>query len=145
VTSGRYSDVLRNQLKPAIRRQRRGLSSSCVRLQGVNARAHTARHTVKRMQDFKLQVLPCPPHSPDLAPNDFHLFWPLKDALFGRNLRSETYSLLVQGGIDIDIVNKYGMWETWRGIRTTTFTGSIVRAKRWCNRAEQDATPMYRT
>ena len=101
--------MLRNQLKPAIRRQRRGLSSSCVRLQGVNARAHTARHTVKRMQDFKLQVLPCPPHSPDLAPNDFHLFWPLKDALFGRNLRSETYSLLVQGGIDIDIVNKYGM------------------------------------
>jgi histone-lysine N-methyltransferase SETMAR len=109
VISGRYSDVLRNQLKPAIRRHRRGLSSSGVRLQGVNARRHTARYTVKQIQDFKLQVLPCPPHSPDLAPSDFHLLWPLKDALFGRNLKSETCNLLLQGGLDNEILNRHGM------------------------------------
>jgi histone-lysine N-methyltransferase SETMAR len=84
--------MLRNQLKPAFRRKRRDLSSSGVRLQHVNAQSLTARHTVKHIQDFKLRVLRCPPHSPDLAPTDFHLFWPLKDALFGLNLRSETYS-----------------------------------------------------
>ena len=58
-------------------------------LQHVNARPHTARHTVKQIQDFKLQVLPPPPYSPDLAPSDFRLFWPLKDALRRRNLRSD--------------------------------------------------------
>ena len=104
-----------------------------VSLEGVNARRHTAPQTVKQIEDFILQVLPCPPYSPDLAPTDFHLFWPLKDVLFGRNLRSETCILRLQDGIDIRILNRHGMWETWRGIRTATFTGSIVRAKRWWN------------
>ena len=108
-------------------------SSSGLRLQGVNARRHAARHTVKQIQDFKPQVLSCPPHSPDLAPSDFHLFWPLKVALFGRNLKSETCNLRLQGGLDIEILNRHGMWETWRAIRTTTLTGSIFRAKRWWN------------
>jgi hypothetical protein len=109
VTSGRYRDVLRNHVKPAVRRQRRGLSSSDVRLQVVNARHHTARHTVKQVQGFKHQGFPFPPHSPDLAPCDFLLFWPLKDVLFGRNLRSETCSIRLQGGIDIHILNRHGM------------------------------------
>jgi len=87
MNSGRYSDVLRNRLKPAIRSKRCGLSSSGVCLQHVNARPHTARHTLKQIQDFKLQVLPRPSYSPDLAPSDFHLFWLLKDALRTRNLR----------------------------------------------------------
>jgi transposase len=34
-------------------------------------------------------MLPHPPYSPDLAPSDFHLFWPLKDALRGRHFRSD--------------------------------------------------------
>jgi histone-lysine N-methyltransferase SETMAR len=50
---------------------------------------HTAHHTVKQIQDFKLEVLPHPPYLPDLAPSDFHLFWPLKDALLVRNFRSD--------------------------------------------------------
>ena len=91
------------------KKQRRGLSSSGVRLQGVDARRRTARHAVKQIHDFKLQVLPCPPLSPDVAPSNFHLFWPLKDALFGRNLISVTCSLRLQGGIDIDILNRHGM------------------------------------
>jgi transposase len=36
-----------------------------------------------------VQMLPHPPYSPDLAPSDFHLFWPLKDALRGRHFRSD--------------------------------------------------------
>jgi hypothetical protein len=84
MNSGRYGVVVRNRLKPAIRSRRSALSSSGVCLQHVNA-----RHTVKQIHGFKLQVLPRPPHSPDLAPSDFHLFWPLKDALRRRNLRSD--------------------------------------------------------
>jgi len=86
MNSGRYSDAFRNRLKPAIRSKRRGLSSSDVCLQHVNARPHTARHTVKQIQDFKLPVRHI---RPDLAPSDFRHFWPLKDALRRRNLRSD--------------------------------------------------------
>ena len=50
---------------------------------------HTARHTVKLLQDFKLEVLPHPQYLPDLAPSDFLLFWPLQDALRVRNFRSD--------------------------------------------------------
>jgi hypothetical protein len=69
--SERYSDVFRNPLKPASRRRRRGLFSSGVCLQNDNARCHTARHTVKQIQNLKLEVLPYPPYSPDLAPQRF--------------------------------------------------------------------------
>ena len=85
----RYCDVLRNQLKPAIRTKRGGLLSSVLCPQSDNARLHTARHTVKQMQDLKWKMLPHPPYSPDLTSSDFHLFWPLKDALRGRHFGSD--------------------------------------------------------
>jgi hypothetical protein len=34
-------------------------------------------------------VLPHPPYSPDLAPSDFHLFGPLKDALRGTRFEDD--------------------------------------------------------
>jgi histone-lysine N-methyltransferase SETMAR len=80
--------MLRTQLKPAVQRKRRGLLSSGLCLQRDKAQFHTARFTEKENQDLKLEVLPHPPYSPDLAPSNFHLFWPLKVALLGRNFRS---------------------------------------------------------
>ena len=50
---------------------------------------HTAPHTLKQIQDFKLEVLPHPPYLPELAPSDFHLFWPLKDSLRVENFRQD--------------------------------------------------------
>jgi hypothetical protein len=47
------------------------------------------RRTTKQIRDLKLDVLPHPPYSPDLARSDFHLFWPLKDALRGRHFRPD--------------------------------------------------------
>jgi histone-lysine N-methyltransferase SETMAR len=38
---------------------------------------------------FGLTVLPHPPYSPDLAPSDFHLFGPLKDALRGTRFEDD--------------------------------------------------------
>ena len=34
-------------------------------------------------------MLPHPPYSPDLAPSDFHLFGPLKDALRGTRFEDD--------------------------------------------------------
>jgi hypothetical protein len=89
VNSERYSDTLRHQLTPAISRKRCGLLYSGMCLQHDNARPHTARHTVKQIQDLSLEVLPHPPYSPDLVRSDFHLFCPLKDALRGRHFRPD--------------------------------------------------------
>ena len=50
---------------------------------------HTARHSVKQIWNLKLEVLFHPPYSLDLAPRDFHVFWLLEDALYGRHFRTE--------------------------------------------------------
>ena len=84
VNSERYSDMLINKLKPAIRNKRRGLLSEGVLLLHDNARPHTAAHTIQTLQKLHFEVLEHPPYSPDLAPSDYHLFGPLKDALRGR-------------------------------------------------------------
>ena len=48
--------MLRNQLKPAIKKRRDFLPSAAC-LQNDNARPHAARRTVKQVQDLKLEVL----------------------------------------------------------------------------------------
>jgi hypothetical protein len=54
-----------------------------VNLQHDNARPHTANKTLGTIQDLKFEILEHPPYSLDLAPNDFHMFGPLKDAIRG--------------------------------------------------------------
>jgi len=49
-----------------------------------NARPHTAAHTLETLKQLKWEAMEHPAHSPDLAPSDFHLFGPLKNALRGR-------------------------------------------------------------
>ena len=88
VTSTTYADLLKNQLLPAVKSKRRGLLSTGVLLQHDNARSHTARSTVTTIQDLSFECLPHPPYSPDLAPSDFHVFGPLKEAMGGKSFRS---------------------------------------------------------
>jgi hypothetical protein len=76
--------------KSEIRRKACGLLSSGACLQHDNDRPPTARHTVKKIQNVKLQVLPHPQYSPNLLlPSNFHLLWLLEDALGGCNFRSD--------------------------------------------------------
>lgn len=89
VNSARYSEMLCNHLRPAIRSKRRGLLSKGVLLLHDNARPHTAAHTVETLQRLNFEVLDHPPYSPDLAPSDFHLFGPLKDALRGHRFLTD--------------------------------------------------------
>ena len=45
-----------------------------------NAKPHTSRHTTAGIVKIGWEILPHPPYSPDLAPSDFHLFGPIKEA-----------------------------------------------------------------
>ena len=88
VNSATYADLLKNHLPPAIKSKRRGLLSTCVLLQHDNAWPHTARSTVATIQNLSFECLPHPPYSPDLGPSDFHVFWPLKEAMGSKSFRS---------------------------------------------------------
>lgn len=48
-----------------------------------NARPHTSLQTKEAIDKMCWNILPHPPYSPDLAPSDFHLFGPLKNAIRG--------------------------------------------------------------
>jgi histone-lysine N-methyltransferase SETMAR len=81
--------MLANNLKPAVRTKRRGLLSKTVLLLHDNARPHTARITVETINHMGFEVLERPAYSPDLAPSDYHLFGPLKNALRGRRFSTD--------------------------------------------------------
>ena len=89
VNSATYCALLQDQLKPAIRQKRRGLLSAGVLLLHDNARPHTAATTVETIQRLGFEQLLHPPYSPDLAPSDYHIFGPMKDALRGRKFSSD--------------------------------------------------------
>ena len=89
INSARYCDLLANRLKPAIRTKCRGLLSKKVWLQHDNARPHVAKATIETINKLGFEVLEHPAYSPNLAPSDYHLFAPLKDALRGRKFSSD--------------------------------------------------------
>jgi len=89
VTSAMYADLLKNHLHPAIKSKRHGLLSTGVLLQHDNAWPHTAHSPIATIQDLSFECLPHPPYSLDLAPSDFHVFGPLKEAMGGKSFRSD--------------------------------------------------------
>ena len=89
INSTRYSEMLTDRVKPAIRSKRQGLLSKCVVLLHDNARPQTAAHTDEMLRKLKFEVIVHPPYSPDLAPSDYQLFVSLKEALRGRRFTSD--------------------------------------------------------
>jgi histone-lysine N-methyltransferase SETMAR len=69
------------KLQDAICRKRPDQLARGVLLHYDNARPYTARATQERIQELQWELLEHPPHSPDLATTDFHLFGPLKNHL----------------------------------------------------------------
>ena len=84
--SPRYSEMLTDRLKPAIRSKRRGLLLKSVVLLHDNARPHTAAHTTETLGKLKFEVMAHPSYSPDLAPSDYHMFAPFKEAFKGPSI-----------------------------------------------------------
>ena len=89
INSARYSEMLTDRPKPAIRSKSRGLLSKGAMLLHDNARPHTAVHTAETLRKLKFEVMARPPYSPDLALSNYHLFGPLKEATRGRRFTSD--------------------------------------------------------
>jgi hypothetical protein len=66
VTSGRYCDMLRNELKPTIHKKLRGNLSQGVLLLDDNAHPHSAAHTKETLQELKYEALDHPLYSKTL-------------------------------------------------------------------------------
>lgn len=73
-----------DHLHQALKSERPGKLHRRILLQHDNARPHTARKTLAAIRDKNWELLPHPPYSPDLAPSDFWLFGPMKNALRGK-------------------------------------------------------------
>lgn len=54
-----------------------------------DVRPHTSLITHQKLLELGWDVLPHPPHSPDLAPSDFHLFRSLQNSLHGITFNSD--------------------------------------------------------
>jgi len=80
VTSATYCDILQGELKRTFCSKRRGKVSEKILLFHNNARLHTAAHTLETLKQLKWEAMEHPAYSPNLAPSDFHLFGPLKNA-----------------------------------------------------------------
>jgi histone-lysine N-methyltransferase SETMAR len=60
-----------------------------VRLLHDSATHHTAGKTRETIEKMGWEILEHPPHSPDLAPSDFHLFVNLKEHPSGKRFASD--------------------------------------------------------
>jgi histone-lysine N-methyltransferase SETMAR len=69
------------QLKAFFKEKRHGKVTKGVLFLHDNALAHRALATQKKLADLDFQCLDHPPHSPDLAPSDYHLFCGLKKTI----------------------------------------------------------------
>jgi hypothetical protein len=73
-----------------------------------------------RATDSGPEVLPHSTYSPGLEPSDFHIYWPLKDALRGRHVRSDEkvkkamHDCLAQQPKDFFFRGIYALVGRWR-------------------------------
>ena len=128
VTSATYSNLLRENPKPAIRQKRRGLLTTGVCLLHDNARPHTVTATVSTIEELRFECIPHPPYSPHLASSDFHIFGPSKDALSGTQFRD-----------DDEVLSAVHEWLHTRP-KELFSRGSYALVKRWrkCTELEGD-------
>ena len=84
-----YQWILREKLRPALRRRRPALLAEGVILLHDNARPHLKACVVEMLVRWEWEVLSHPPYSPDLSPCDFFLFSAIKEELRGRRFQTE--------------------------------------------------------
>ena len=81
VTGSYYAETVLPKVAQEISSQRPNSGTQNVLLLHDNASPHKTRAITRFLEENKIQVLPHPPYSPDLAPCDFWLFPLLKDRL----------------------------------------------------------------
>jgi len=119
---GRYTDLLRKQMKSVSRKQARGLLSRGFCVQRDNARNHAARHTVKQNLVLKLGgAIPFALFTKydiqQLSP-----LLPIENAILGRRSRSDNevrqavHHWLDQQSQGFNSRGIYDLEESWRGV-----------------------------
>ncbi|CAK9826575.1 Mariner Mos1 transposase [Anthophora retusa] len=89
LNSERYCQQLDN-LKTALREKRPAMfDRKDIILLRDNARLHAALRTRQKLAALGWEILSHPPHSPDLAPSDYHLFLSLQNFLQGKKFKNE--------------------------------------------------------
>jgi len=83
-----YSSLL-VQVKDILKERRRGKFTKGVLFVHDNDPNHRAPATQKKLAHLGFQFLDHAPHSPDLAPSDYHLFPGQKKQLKGRHFSSD--------------------------------------------------------
>ena len=84
IHSNKYRSQL-DQLKAALDEKRpESVNSKRIIFHQDNARLHVALMTRQKLLQLGWEVLIHPPYSPDTAPSDFHLCWPLQNSLNGK-------------------------------------------------------------
>lgn len=90
VSGAFYKNVVLKTLRKKMRKLRPQTGLAYVNLLHDNAPAHKSSIVTDFLKSEKVNVLPHPPYSPDLAPCDFFLFPKLKKHLSGRRYRSRS-------------------------------------------------------
>lgn len=88
ITADVYCNQLEQMMKKLAIKQPKLVNRLTPILLHDNARPHAARITVLKLQELKLETLPHPPYSPDLAPTDYHFFQNLDNFLSGKKFNS---------------------------------------------------------
>jgi histone-lysine N-methyltransferase SETMAR len=100
INAAYYTKPLKDRVKSAFLSKRRGRSVKSFSVLHDNARPHTVAVTIRTLEEMHWEVLPHSASSPDLAPSDFHLFGPMKEALGGKkNWPVVGLNLLCNGGL----------------------------------------------
>ena len=93
----------------------------------LQARPHTARTTVTKIQEFGgMELLPHSAYSPHLAPSDYHLFGSMAHFLCGRNFED------IQA-VDVSLTEFFAT-----KTRDWCHRGIINLSKRWLKTMESD-------
>ena len=95
ITGEYYANVIK-QLRVAIKEKGRGKLAAGVLLLHNNAPVHKPRVAQAAIRECKFEQLNNLPYSPDLAPNDYYLFWNLKSHLHGTRFQDVMRSRLLQ-------------------------------------------------
>ena len=88
VTSTTYADLLKNNLRPANQVQMTWTFEYRRSAMTWQCSAPNCPFNCCNNPSLIFECLPHPPYSPDLAPSDFHVFGPLKEAMGGKSFRS---------------------------------------------------------
>ena len=98
VTAAAYVEKLGN-LRDAVNRKRPNLRDGRWLLDHDNAPCHTAGKVIEFLHRNKMQTVPNPPYSPNLAPCDFFLFPTLKRPLSGRRFYNDNELMQAIGDV----------------------------------------------